>query len=40
VLDETYRRTAFTPIDSHMVRFSFASLGEPEIEELARRLAE
>ncbi|MDC1301975.1 aminotransferase [bacterium] len=32
--------TAFTPTDQQMLRFSFANLSEPEIDELARRLAE
>jgi len=32
--------TAFTPSDEQMLRFSFANLSEPEITELANRLAE
>lgn len=32
--------TAFTPSDQQMLRLSFANLSEPEIDELARRLAE
>jgi len=32
--------TAFTPTDEQMLRLSFANLSEPEIDELARRLAE
>lgn len=32
--------TAFTPTDEQMLRLSFANLGEPEIAELAVRLAE
>ena len=32
--------TAFTPTDQAMLRFSFANLSEPEITELARRLAQ
>ena len=32
--------TAFTPTDEAMLRLSFANLSEPEINELAVRLAE